>query len=340
MTENSLQITEADFHNLMERARNELEVKDEDFANLPSIKYIACGTNKWSPRPIFWISLLYFIIIAFPISCYFAVDKGTDFGKDILKSYFNIIGLETTVEEEVCAFNNMELIADPFRPPVDCSECIGITEIKRVKDLSPGDFIDNYAFTMQPILIEDGQDNWTATKAFSFEYFRNIYAHGSEALRKVEKDCQFFPYQTEFVSLGEFFNMSQNRVEGKEEPWYVGWSNCDGKAANELRKHYKIPYFLPLELDHSKTDWVFMGLPGYGAAMHIDNVETHSWQAQVKGVKKWTLQTAPECHGICTTQMEVIVKPGDIIVLNTNKWYHETEILGVETSIVIGSEYF
>lgn len=46
-------------------------------------------------------------------------------------------------------------------------------------------------------------------------------------------------------------------------------SNCDSSAANELRKHYKIPYFLPDTSESSKTDWVFMGCPGYGAHLHV-----------------------------------------------------------------------
>ena len=28
-------------------------------------------------------------------------------------------------------------------------------------------------------------------------------------------------------------------------PWYVGWANCDRKAANVLRNYYKRPTFLP-----------------------------------------------------------------------------------------------
>ena len=46
-------------------------------------------------------------------------------------------------------------------------------------------------------------------------------------------------------------------------------SNCDSRAANILRQHYKRPYFLPVVSESSSTDWIFMGSPGYGAHMHV-----------------------------------------------------------------------
>lgn len=46
-------------------------------------------------------------------------------------------------------------------------------------------------------------------------------------------------------------------------------SNCDQEATDILRRHYKRPYFLPLQSESSKTDWIFMGSPGYGAHMHV-----------------------------------------------------------------------
>ena len=49
-------------------------------------------------------------------------------------------------------------------------------------------------------------------------------------------------------------------------------SNCDSSAANELRKHYRMPYFLPETSESSKTDWLFMGCPGYGAHLHVSTL--------------------------------------------------------------------
>ena len=46
-------------------------------------------------------------------------------------------------------------------------------------------------------------------------------------------------------------------------------SNCDSAAANTLRQHYQRPYFLSQDMESSKTDWIFMGTPGYGAHIHV-----------------------------------------------------------------------
>nr|CAB3260726.1 uncharacterized protein LOC100175813 [Phallusia mammillata] len=336
-----LPVTTKDFYNLLKKAQNELQLRDEDISGLDSVKQIKSDGIKWSRRNagILYAGFAFLIIFGLPSSIYMSIKKETSFGQFVVSSYFEYMGLGP-VDQETCVVTMHELMQDPFRPPVDCSACQNVTGVKIVSNLSHDEFLDKYAFSMQPVLIKDGQDGWTATETFSFEYFHEIYKPGSEALEKVKNDCQFFPYRTEFNDLEEFFSMDPDRVAGKAKPWYVGWSNCDGKAANELRKHYRLPYFLPRELDHSKTDWVFMGLPGYGANMHIDFVGALSWQAQVKGTKKWMLETPPECWGTCISSMEIIVKPGDIIVLDTNKWFHATEIVGNDTSIVIGSEYY
>lgn len=36
-----------------------------------------------------------------------------------------------------------------------------------------------------------------------------------------------------------------------------------------LRQYYHRPYFLPTTAENEKTDWIFMGSPGYGAPMHV-----------------------------------------------------------------------
>ena len=115
-------------------------------------------------------------------------------------------------------------------------------------------------------------------------------------------------------------------------------SNCDAEASDILRQHYERPYFLPETAESTHADWLFMGTPGYGAHMHIDHVFLPSWQAQVSGAKRWFLQPPPECYFQCTS-FSVDVAAGEIIVLDTNKWYHQTLILPGHMSITIGSEY-
>ncbi|XP_071958234.1 uncharacterized protein [Antedon mediterranea] len=246
----------------------------------------------------------------------------------------NIIDVD--MEEELCIVNFPEIVQDMFRPAVDCNMCQNVTQIDRVSNLTIEDFTKIYAYTSRPVVISDGMAGWTAGDHFSFDFFKSVYSEDSPALENYETDCQFFPYKTEFACLGEALNMTKERAK---EPWYIGWSNCDSYATNILRKHYKRPYFLPQNSESSKTDWIFMGTPNYGAHLHIDSVENPSWQAQVKGHKLWTLEPAPECYFQCPSQLQITVHPGEIIVLDTNYWFHKTLIVQDELSITIGSEY-
>lgn len=88
----------------------------------------------------------------------------------------------------------------------------------------------------------------------------------------------------------------------------------------------------------SNTDWIFIGTPGYGANIHIDNVQYPSWQAQIKGIKKWTFKPPAECMFQCQT-LTTEVHSGDILIFDSNQWFHATEIVGNEISLTIGSEY-
>lgn len=109
-----------------------------------------------------------------------------------------------------------------------------------------------------------------------------------------------------------------------------------------MRRHYKRPYFLPETSENEKTDWIFMGSPGYGAPMHvklrfvffgcfdgatdvdclgnfkIDDVWYPSWQAQIRGQKLWILEPPRECLYTCN-RLEVVVSPGEISELKHRK---------------------
>uniref|UniRef100_UPI00398E3CFB bifunctional arginine demethylase and lysyl-hydroxylase JMJD6-like isoform X2 n=1 Tax=Pristiophorus japonicus TaxID=55135 RepID=UPI00398E3CFB len=202
----------------------------------------------------------------------------------------------------------------PFRRPLDCRVCSNITAVDRRSNLSHEEFLRAYAYSMQPVVVEDGQRNWSAREVFSFEFFTQIYGSGSSALDNSGSECQFFPYDTEFVNLGDVFGMGVGRasMHSNTKPWYIGWSNCDSSAASILRQHYQRPYFIPAISESSKMDWIFMGVPGHGAHMHIDDVDNPSWQAQIRGIKHWKLEPPAECYYECSS-LEAIVYPGQII---------------------------
>lgn len=99
--------------------------------------------------------------------------------------------------------------------------------------------------------------------------------------------------------------------EAGTKPWYFGWSNCNYEVAQELRKHYDRPYFLPDTSENNAVDWIFMGGSSLGAHLHVDNVRLPSWQAQIKGAKEWILAPPPECYYECST-FSIIVRTGDV----------------------------
>ena len=122
--------------------------------------------------------------------------------------------------------------------------------------------------------------------------------------------------------------MSKKRSEMRGKPWYIGWQNCDSAAANILRKYYTRPYFLSPDMESSRTDWLFMGTPGHGAHIHIDNIKHSSWQAQIRGEKEWILEPPPECYYECPGRFNDTVRPGEVILLDTNRWFHGTRVIG------------
>lgn len=246
-----------------------------------------------------------------------------------------------------------------FRPPIDCNFCRDVNNFDTREKLSPDDFELLYAHTGRPVKVSDGAVNWTAVDVFDYWYFQEIYDE-FEATNE-EFNCQFFPYKSGFKEIFDAFRMPASRVnqEGQNEaPWYFGWSNCNHEIAREFRKHYSKPYFLPEISENNAIDWIFIGVPGMGAHLHVDNVRLPSWQAQLKGAKKWEIAPPPECYFQCRS-FEVVVSPGEIskcerqhgpsnrsfnfpllsVVLDTNKWYHKTNVLPGEVSVTIGAEY-
>lgn len=319
------------FLRLRKRAK-ELEIEKKDFKKLSSLNLLK--------RRSYWLLVVIFSsLIILPAISYVAYKSLREETKLKLMNVFAEKILDIELEKEACLIPASEPYLDLFRPPVNCSVCENVQTIDIVSSLSKDEFLEKYAYTSRPIIIRNGCKDWTALAHFNFEFFKNIYPEDSPVLQSADRDCQFFPYRTKFETLGEVFNMSKSQSKMEGEPWYIGWSNCDSNAANVLRAYYQKPYFLPDDSESSRTDWIFMGCPGYGAHLHIDAVGKPSWQAQIKGTKQWILEPPPECYFKCIHSHKIIVNPGDIIVLDTNKWFHQTDIIGSDMSITIGSEY-
>lgn len=244
------------------------------------------------------------------------------------------------VRSSMCVKDNNGLMMEIARPKTSCEMCANLRSVPVETNISTEMFLEKYAYTMVPVLIKEATRNWTAMSAFNFRFFRDLYNSVNGSLAAVDEECQFFPYNTDFRTLEEVFNMTDDRADFKdgENPWYIGWSNCHPDVAVVLRNHYQKPYFLPKDAEASSLDWIFMGGSGLGAFIHLDYVQRPSWQAQISGKKTWSLIPTPECEHVCV-RMNVTVHKGDIFVVDTNHWYHATYIHPGEISITIGSEY-
>lgn len=158
-----------------------------------------------------------------------------------------------------------------FREPENCDICRDVKIIPKVNgDISPLEFYRNFAKVGKPVIVKGGAGSWEATNLFTFNFLKEIYETTDMNDGKT-RNCQFFPYKTEFLHLGEVFNMTKERAEllVGEKPWYVGWSNCNNEAGQILRSYYSIPSFLGNNSENIALSWIFMGGPGDGAQMHV-----------------------------------------------------------------------
>ncbi|KAK3755907.1 hypothetical protein QZH41_019433 [Actinostola sp. cb2023] len=271
--------------------------------------------------------------------------------------YYSTVFLIDHWKDEVCLLNVNEIFNEIVRKPTNCSiMCEGLDDVPRISDLTKQTFLEEYAYNGRPAVITDAAKTWSAVEVFNFTFLKDLYDSSDGSYQVNEDECQFFPYKTNFTSLKEAFNMSKERADMKGEPWYFGWSNCDPIVREKLRKHYQLPYFLPSDSETSQQDWLFMGGPGLGAQIHvsIDSVERPSWQAQLSGSKVWTLIPPPECEHVCKT-LKAPIHKGEVsivtlrqlnycitlrqVIVDTNQWFHKTEVLPGDISITIGAEY-
>ncbi|XP_026738372.1 uncharacterized protein LOC113506432 [Trichoplusia ni] len=224
-----------------------------------------------------------------------------------------------------------------FRPPEDCSMCAGVDDVVRIANTTAEEFEEKYAYSTTPVIVTDATNGWRALEEFDFKFFADFYRDG-KSMGKQINDCFYFAYKSGLNSLNEVFSMDETRANLSGKPWYVGWSTCYDEETRKLRTFYNRPYFLPKTAESDMVDWIFMGGPGQGAHMHVDSVKHMSWQAQVRGHKQWQLAPPPECLYQCRW-ITFTVAPSEILVVDTNRWYHKTNVLPGDISITIGAEY-
>lgn len=214
------------------------------------------------------------------------------------------------------------------------------------------------------MIIKGAAAHWPAMHLLNFTYLKSLYNSVPGAIDYVHEECQFLHFKSNFVTLHDVFAMSEARVNNTngEDAWYVGWSNCHPVILQELRKLYPKPHFLPDDAEMPNTDFVFLGYE-QGATMHvsesnhlreimahdlcftsipllfqIDYIGRLGFSAQLVGVKTWNVAPTPECQEVCNS-FSFYVEPGDVLLLDTRVWYHETHIAKGQFSMTIQSEY-
>ena len=141
---------------------------------------------------------------------------------DILNACFS--SLEMDIAEEMCIIPNHDVFQHVLRKPLDCAFCKDISNVAKVSNLRQQIFIDKFAYSGRPVIIEDATADWTASAVFNFQFFKELYSENNLLLHQTTPSCQFFPYKTNFGSLADLFNSSYadpNHTNSK--PWYVGW---------------------------------------------------------------------------------------------------------------------
>merc|ERR1711971_111302 len=201
---------------------------------------------------------------------------------------------------------------DFCRVPVDCDICSNVREIEEVhvSELSVELFEERYAYTHRPLVVRNASIFWDALQVIDYNWLKGEYMKKPEEMDKTGDECWFNRYKTnEFRNLRSIFKLIER------------------------------PTFLHPESTPPKKPWIFIGTPGPGAHYHVDNVDLSSWQAQLRGVKTWRLRSPPECWMSCHGEIKTTLYPGDIIIVNTNIWFHSTKVHGPELSISMVNEF-
>jgi len=233
---------------------------------------------------------------------------------------------------------------DFCRHPANCQDCAKVTQIEEihVDDLTVDMFEERYAYSNQPLIVRNAALHWEAMQVMDYYWIKERYLRDPGTVDKTGDDCWFNKYKTfEFQNLRAVFKLPERRVNMESgKPWYVGWSVCHEEVAQEIYNITQRPSFISPESTPPSKPWIFIGTPGPGAHMHVDNVDMSSWQVQIRGSKTWYLKPPPECWLTCGgTIIQGTLYPGDILVVNTNFWFHSTKVHGPGLNLGMVNEY-
>ena len=122
-----------------------------------------------------------------------------------------------------CLVSQIPPFGELLHPKLDCNFCEGLRGAPRLTNLSQYEFVSEYAYTSQPLLVVGAASGWPAMEVFSYDYFKDLYQQSPEAIDSDTERGQFFSYSSNIRNLKELFELSSDGVSMATEKWYIGW---------------------------------------------------------------------------------------------------------------------
>lgn len=171
---------------------------------------------------------------------------------------------------------------------------VRLGDIDRHATISARDFHHEYYKKKKPVILGGIQDSWKARDLWTFDYFRSNYGATKVVCgRQFDKSVK--------TTVGEYLDWMDDHRAGRVQdahrsPLYLeGW--YFRRQHPELATHYSMPRMyaddlwercLPRKWDPKGTA-LLLGPKGTFTKLHWDLMSTHSWNAQLVGVKRWVL---------------------------------------------------
>jgi len=239
-----------------------------------------------------------------------------------------------------------------------------VKTVPRLSNVSPSEFARDFlAGEGTPAIVTDAMHGWAA-RDWSFELFREKY--GSKIIRISSKLAD--DTKSRWIRLDEYIDYIEHPESSPltqmspDRPFYAYAYKPFSKSV-ELRQAFTTPYFLEDWYQHLEEPllsilnpgWLLLGGKRTVSHLHQDFFSTHTWFAQVTGVKDFVLfppsdsaylyggavdPLAPDLERFPlfekATGYRCQVGPGDVLCLPADWWHH---VVAVEESITLSFEF-
>ncbi len=236
--------------------------------------------------------------------------------------------------------------------------------VPRLSNVSSADFARDYlAGAGTPAIVTDAMHGWAA-REWSFELFRKKY--GSKIIRVSSRLAD--DAKSRWVRLDDYIDYIEHPersplTQMSPDRQFYAYAFKPFSKSSELREAFSTPYFVedwyqyleePL-LSILNPGWLLLGGKRTLSHLHQDFFSTHTWFAQVRGVKDFVLfppsdaaylyggavdPLAPDLERFPlfaqATGYRCQVGPGDVLCLPADWWHH---VLAIEESITLSFEF-